>query len=63
MPRVQVKLLDIMVMVVFAAIIFTLYAYLDGTRVAPNRVHEAAIAVYVALLCVSAVAARAGRPK
>ena len=63
MPRVQVKLLDIMVMVVFAAIIFALYSYVAGMRVAPNRVHEAAIAVYVALLSVSAVAARAGRPK
>jgi len=63
MPRVQVKLVDIMVVVVFGAIIFALLAYTDRMAVAPNRVHESAIAIYLVLLCVTALAAKAGRPR
>jgi hypothetical protein len=63
MPRVQVRLFDLMIVVVFAVISFALYAYIDRMRIAPNRVHEPAVAIYVATLCVSALAAKAGRPR
>jgi hypothetical protein len=45
MPRAQLKLLDVMVMVVFAAMTFALYVYVDRMGIAPNRVHEPAIAI------------------
>jgi hypothetical protein len=61
MFRVQIRLLDVMAIVGFAAIIFGLYAYIDRTPVPANHVHESAIAIYIAVLCSSALAARAGR--
>ena len=63
MSRVQIRLLDVMAIVGFAAIIFGLYAYIDRTQVPRNRVHEPAIAIYIAVLCSSALAAKAGRPR
>jgi hypothetical protein len=62
MPRVQLTLFDVMVMVVFAAVVSALYAYLEHAPAPPaNHVHHAAIAVYVAVLCMSALAARTAR--
>jgi hypothetical protein len=61
MPRVQVRLFDIMAFVAFAAIIFSLITFLGRTPFASNRVHETPLAIYVAVLCTSALAARLGR--
>jgi hypothetical protein len=62
MARFRIRLLDVMALIGFAAMVFALKAYLDRA-VAPNRVHEAPLAIYVAVLCTAALAARAGRPR
>src|SRR5262249_46767579 len=56
------SLLDVMAIVVSAAAILALITYLVRP-LQPERVHEAALAIYLAVLCTAALAARAGRPR
>jgi hypothetical protein len=61
MQRFQVRVLEAMAIVVLAAITFAFYAYRDRPLLAMERAHEAALAVFVVALFVSALATRAGR--
>jgi hypothetical protein len=62
-PRFRLRLLDVMAMVFFAAIVLALYVFCDSTVRPGINLHEPAFAIYVAVLSAAAIAARAGRKR
>ena len=61
MPRFRFRILDVMAVIVFAAVILGFKTYLDRESFGPGSAHEPALAVYVALLCTALVGVRSGR--
>ncbi len=63
MPRFRFRILDVMAVIVFAAVILGFKTYLDRESFGPGSAHEPALAVYVALLCTALVGVRSGRAR
>ena len=63
MPRLRLRLLDAMGVVLFAAIILGLWTFLDREPIAARSQHESPLAVYVAVLCTALIGARFGRAR